>query len=218
MLMASIDAAMHWYMEEGREAFGQYLVNLKKLRSALKSQLNILKLIIPEEVYDYDISKVLISTERSNLSGEELHQKLLKKYHIQAEMVSSSYVLFMTSVADEEEFYRRLLDALIEIDGSLEKNTLPERKEREPIRPKALMSISEAMEKPKKGVPLPESMGEVSGVYLYIYPPGIPLLTPGEKISEECVCRIRSYLEDGLEVHGLTKNQEVEVLWEEYFT
>ena len=218
VLMASIDAAMHWYMEEGREAFGQYLVNLKKLRSALKSQLNILKLIIPEEVYDYDISKVLISTERSNLSGEELHQKLLKKYHIQAEMVSSSYVLFMTSVADEEEFYRRLLDALIEIDGSLEKNTLPERKERESIRPKALMSISEAMEKPKKGVPLPESMGEVSGVYLYIYPPGIPLLTPGEKISEECVCRIRSYLEDGLEVHGLTKNQEVEVLWEEYFT
>lgn len=217
VLMASIDAAMHWYMEEGREAFKKYLTNLKKLRSTLNSQLKFLKLITPEEVFDYDISKILISTEHCNLSGEELHQRLLKKYHIQSEMVSCGYVLFMTGAADEEVFYRRLLDALTEIDEGLEKNALLEKREEESIRPKAVLSISEAMERNKKSVSLPESMGEVSGAYVAVYPPGIPLLAPGEKISEECVRRIQYYLEEGLEVHGLTRNKEVEVLWEESF-
>ena len=63
-----------------------------------------------------------------------------------------------------------------------------------------------------------ESMGEISGTYVYIYPPGIPLLTPGEKISERCVRSLQYYLEVGLEVHGLTKEREIEVVWEEFFT
>lgn len=218
VLMASIDAAMHWYMEEGREAFHRYLTSLKKLRSALESQLKHLKLITPKDVFDYDISKLLISTEHCNLSGEELHQLLLKKYHIQVEMVSCDYVLLMTSAADEDSFYRRLLDALTNIDETLRESTLLEKTKEISIRPKALMSISEALEKGKKSVLLPESMGEISAAYLYIYPPGIPILTPGEKISEECVRLLQYHIEQGLTVRGLTKEEEVEVLWEEYFT
>ena len=218
VLMSSIDFAMHWYMDEGREAYKKYLADLKKLRTALKVKLNHLEILEPENVFDYDISKLLISTRKSNISGEELYKKLLKKYHIQAEMVSAKYVLFMTSIADREEDYRKLLDALLEIDEALEENSMPGKAEEEMSKPKSLMRICEAVEAKKKALPLMESMGETCGVYVYIYPPGIPLLTPGEKISERCVRSLLFYLEEGLEVHGLTKEREIEVVWEEFFT
>ena len=218
VLMASIDRAMHWYMEDGREAYKKYMADLKKLRTALKAKLNYLKVLEPEQVFDYDLSKILISTENSHISGEELHRKLLKKYHIQAEMVSAKYVLFMTSVADKEEFYRRFLDALLEIDGTLEKNPMPGKVEDEMSKPKSMMRICEAVESKKKALPLMESMGEISASYVSIYPPGIPLLTPGEKISERSVRSLQFYLEEGLEVCGLTKEREIEVVWEEFFT
>lgn len=218
VLMASIDSAMHWYTEEGREAYKAYLNRLKKLRAAFTMQLKHLTLLTPEEVFDYDISKVLLSTRNCNISGEELHRRLLKKYHIQSEMVSAHYVLFMTSVADTEEFYARFLEAVLEIDAGLEENPLPKQAMEELGRPKALMRIWEAAEKKKKSVPLLESMGEISASYVFIYPPGIPLLTPGEKISERCVRQLQYYLEEGLEVHGLTKEREIEIVWEEFFT
>ena len=218
MLMSSIDFAMHWYMDEGRETYKKYLADLKKLRTALKAKLNHLEILEPENVFDYDISKLLISTRKGNISGEELHKKLLKKYHIQAEMVSANDVLFMTSVTDKEEYFRRLLDALLEIDETLEENPMPGKAEEEMSKPKSLMRICEAIEAKKKALPLMESMGETCGVYVYIYPPGIPLLTPGEKISERCVRSLLFYLEEGLKVHGLTKEREIEVVWEEFFT
>ena len=218
VLMSSIDFAMHWYMDEGRETYKKYLADLKKLRTALKAKLTHLEILEPENVFDYDISKLLISTRKGNISGEELHKKLLKKYHIQAEMVSANDVLFMTSVTDKEEYFRRLLDALLEIDETLEENPMPGKAEEEMSKPKSLMRICEAIEAKKKALPLMESMGETCGVYVYIYPPGIPLLTPGEKISERCVRSLLFYLEEGLKVHGLTKEREIEVVWEEFFT
>ena len=218
VLMSSIDFAMHWYMEEGRETYKKYLADLKKLRTALKAKLTHLEILEPENVFDYDISKLLISARKGNISGEELHKKLLKKYHIQAEMVSANDVLFMTSVTDKEEYFRRLLDALLEIDETLEENPMPGKAEEEMSKPKSLMRICEAIEAKKKALPLMESMGETCGVYVYIYPPGIPLLTPGEKISERCVRSLLFYLEEGLKVHGLTKEREIEVVWEEFFT
>ncbi|MBO5159235.1 MAG: aminotransferase class V-fold PLP-dependent enzyme [Lachnospiraceae bacterium] len=218
VLMASIDSAMHWYVEEGREAYKKYLARLGKLRAAFKTGLKNLQLLEPENVFDYDISKVLISTKNSNISGEELHKQLVQKYHIQSEMVSAHYVLFMTSVADTDEYYRRFLDALLEIDEALQKSPMKFAEDDEMGRPKALMRICEAVEKPKKSLPLLESMGETSASYVYIYPPGIPLLTPGEKISERCVRQLQFYLEEGLEVYGLTKEREIEIVWVEFFT
>lgn len=218
VLMASIDQAMHWYMEEGREAYKAYFSRLKKLRAAFATQLKYLKLMALENVFDYDISKVLISVENANISGEELHKRLLKKYHIQSEMVSTEYVLFMTSVADTSEDYRRFLEALLEIDNTLEEKPASMQTKEELGKRKVIMPIFEAIEKTKKRVPLLESMGEVSASYVSIYPPGIPLLTPGEKVSERCVRHLQKALEEGLEIHGLSANQEIEIVWEEFFT
>ena len=217
VLIESIDHAMHWYVEEGRECFAKYLENIQKLRSVLKAQLKHLKVFLPEDVFAYDDSKTLISTRNTNISGEELKKCLEKNYGISSEVVSLNCVLILTGATDKEEIFRNILDGLLEIDVSLENPLVLNQLKNEMTRPKALLSIGEAIEKQKKSVPLLESMGEVSAVYIYIYPMGIPLLTPGEKISEGCVRSIQYYLEEGWNIHGLTKEREIEVVWEEYF-
>ncbi len=218
VLMASIDHVMHWYSEEGIESYQSYRERLKKLRRALSEKLKHLTLLTPENVFAYDVSKVLLSTEKCSISGAELHGRLLRDYHIQSEMVSAEYVLFMTSVADKEEAYKRFLEAVFEIDTVLEDSSVPKQRMGEFGKPKACMRIGEAAEKKKKAVPLFDGMGEISASYVFIYPPGIPLLAPGEKISERCVRQLQYYLEENLEVYGLTKEREIEIVWEEFFT
>ena len=214
----SVDHAMNWYVEEGRESFKKYLGNLKKLRAAMTAQLENLKLLTLENVFDHDISKVVISTRETGISGKELHKKLLEKHHFQADLACMDYVVFTTSVSDKEQDYGHFLEAVFKIDGEFEK-TSPSKIDEDSLgNPKALMSIYEAVEKNRKSVSLPDSMGEVSASYVWIDPPGIMLLTPGEKISERCVRCLENYLEEGLEVCGLTKEKEIEVVWEEFFT
>ena len=133
-------------------------------------------------------------------------------------MVSSDYVLFMTSVADTDEFYDRFLKALLKIDRELETaaalKTVPESQ----VRPKLSMEISLAAEKNKKAVPLLESVGKISASYVVVYPPGIPILTPGEIIDSQCTDMLRRDLENHLEVLGLTEEGEIEIVWEKSFT
>lgn len=218
VLMASIDSAMYWYEEEGKRAYGNYLIRLRRLRASLEKELCHLQLLTPCRAFDYDISKILISTRSCNLSAAELHQRLLKNDRIQSEMVSSDYVLFMTSVADTDEFYDRFLKALLKIDRELETaaalKTVPESQ----VRPKLSMEISLAAEKNKKAVPLLESVGKISASYVVVYPPGIPILTPGEIIDSQCADMLRRDLENHLEVLGLTEEGEIEIVWEKSFT
>ena len=218
MLLESIDDAMHWYVEKGRESYKEYLDNLKKLRIALGAQLKHLKVVMPENVFDYDLSKTLISTRNTSISGEEFCKCLNEKYDISSEVVSLDCVLLFTNPKYKKEDYRKILDVILEIDTGLEKQLALNHSKIEMTKPKALMTIGEAVEKKKKAMPLLESMGEISAVYIYIYPMGIPLLTPGEKISERCVTSIQYYLEEGWEIHGLTKEREIEIVWEEFFT
>ncbi len=72
-----------------------------------------------EEAFDWDDSKLVIFAERAGMTGDELHQILLKKYHLQMEMVSGYYVLGMTSLMDEDEGLERLAGALHEIDAKV---------------------------------------------------------------------------------------------------
>lgn len=218
VLMASIDLCMHWVEDQGKEAMKEYIKNLQCLRRNLRENLKHLKLIEPENVFDYDPSKILISTAECEMTGEMLHRRLLEDYQIQSEMVSAEYVLFMTSVADIPEFYQRFFKSLLEIDQFLEPVDLQKVKMPVSGEPVAVLSISEAVTKKKKQISIMDSMGEISASYILLYPPGIPLVTPGEMISERCVREILRYLEEGLEVHGLTKEKEIEVIWEESFT
>lgn len=186
----------------------RYLDRLRTLRGRL-GKLRGLRLVDETlvgrlGVYDLDLSKVVVSTAGTGLTGAQLDQMLRTEYGLEMEMCGADYVTAITSVMDSEEGLERLERALTEIDGRLE--TAGERAEDVAGRslPKAdiICSISRAMDGETQNVALAESCGCISGEYIYIYPPGIPIVAPGEEISREVLDLVFDYMRQGLPVQG----------------
>ncbi len=200
VLMASIDEALRWVGENGPE-FERFWRELREFRGELK-KLQRLRLI---EAEGMDESKILISTAGAGISGNELAGRLRREYGIETEMACCSYICAITSVADGKKEFRRFLDALQELDRKLPTERTAYQKETVlPAQP--VYTISRAEEMEKVSCPLGESVGRVSGAFVIPYPPGIPVLAPGERITEEIAERLFECSAKGLEVYGLEGN------------
>lgn len=122
-------------------------------------------------------------------------------------MESENYVLGIASVCDTKEGMERLVSAIEEIDR---REGLKERREEEEKEACAyakmvqMTSISQAMDAAQERCHLDESIGRVSGEFAYLYPPGTPILVPGEQITGHFVRNVRRYLEQGFELQGLS--------------
>lgn len=157
-----------------------------------------------------DIGKLIISTKETSLSGRKLYDILLNRYGLQLEMASESYVLAMFTVNDNQEGYQRMTQALLEIDKEMEKerdlkdcdnlktemqNIIPE--------PVCQIPLAEAWDKEKELVALSDSVGSCAAEFVNLYPPGVPVLAPGEQITEEICDKIKCWLDGGLAVQGV---------------
>ena len=139
---------------DGNEMFREFTKILEKTRRRL-SECKYIRLVSPEigtaGVFDYDRSKLLFSTRYASMTGSELAQILLEKYHIQVEMETEHYVLALAAVGDSEEGFERLCQAIEEID---QEEAQKKKEKREAEEPKAgrtaytslsqFMSITEA--------------------------------------------------------------------------
>ena len=181
-------------------------------------------------VAGWDQSKIVVSTMRAkDFHGEELAEMLRKNYHLEMEMTAPEYVIAMTSVLDTDEGFERLTKALLEIDeellkaeekrrktvsetGDQKENTVRERAEKNCkasetlqsriLRPNETMSICEAMDANTGRTALQNTVGKVSAEFIYLYPPGIPIIAPGEVFTREIVEMIEAYKKAGLLVQG----------------
>ena len=161
-----------------------------------------------QEIYDLDISKIVISAKQTKMSGRDLEKKLREEYHLQMEMQSGFYVLGMTSIMDTPEGFERLYAALKEIDEGLP--SVPKEQTEDTVRlirnlytiKEKKMEMHEAMELPAKTVSLEKAIGEVSADLLSLYPPGIPILLPGEIIEKNFINNIRKTLKMRLNLQG----------------
>lgn len=213
ILMASMDACMEKMSSDGNEMFREFTKILEKARRRL-SECKYIRLVSPEigtaGVFDYDRSKLLFSTRYASMTGSELAQILLEKYHIQVEMETEHYVLALAAVGDSEEGFERLCQAIEEID---QEEAQKKKEKREAEEPKAgrtaytslsqFMSITDAMESESEIRKLEESVGRISAEFGYLYPPGIPLIVPGEQITGQFIRNMRIYMEEGLYLQGL---------------
>ena len=142
------------------------------------------------------------------VNGVVLGEILHKEYGQMMEMAAGNYVIAMTSVADTKEAFEALYQALEAIDSQLteldenaDNNSeggvnyalLSERK----------MTIAEAKESSLTEQSLEEAQGYICGEYIYIYPPGIPLIVPGEVLSAEVLGEINKAIDLGLNIKGL---------------
>jgi len=147
---------------------------------------------------------------------------LLEKYHIQLEMAAETYVLGIITMCDTKEGFDRLAEALLEIDESIAKtmtavsdeekdndssdgrNNFSEWKKYEED---IVYSLAEVREKCTKEILIEMAEGCVCADYVNLYPPGIPLLLPGERIRREHIALINRYLEKDMHVQGVTDNR-----------
>ncbi|HHV09281.1 MAG TPA: aminotransferase class I/II-fold pyridoxal phosphate-dependent enzyme [Clostridiales bacterium] len=193
------------YKMEDQELAGHKIINHKPANN------------IPGEkhgIYDVDRSKITVSVRGTGLTGHELQVLLREKYHIELEMAASEYALAMTSIADTEEGLTRFAKALGSIDRMLgDRGRISSVKERTDCReygdfPKAgaelILLPGEAMESQSETVKLPESAGRISAAFISQFPPGVPLLVPGERIDAELVRYIEKVKNEGITITGLT--------------
>ncbi len=184
VLLASIDRCIHLLEKHRDELFQNYVNRLQKAKEVLRG-LKKLRLI---EMESMEPSKLLISTKYAKITAKELYERLLNEYHIQMEMVAPSYVLAMTSVGDSEEGFARLSEALLEIDEKIQEKTSNS------------IDVNDIM---LERLPLPQmakTESERAGKFYYLYPPGIPFVTPEEKITDEIQACMNRYKKKGFEV------------------
>ena len=218
LFMAGMDTCVRMLKKDGNKLFAEYNGMLDEFYKSV-ADLNYLHVLNKKDlskadVYDWDDSKIVIFTEKAGMTGQTLHEKLLNNYHLQMEMVSGYYVLGMTSIMDEKEGLLRLSKALHEIDDEVEKEDILLAKpfkmpfagnqfiEKMYQKNASRLQIYEALEKPAKEVSFSEAVNQISAEYIYLYPPGIPVIVPGEVITADLLKRIEDCMEMGLMVEG----------------
>lgn len=183
----------------------------------------------------WDIGKLVISVKGTSMTGQQLYDTLRDEYHLQMEMASATYVLAMMTIMDTEEGWQRLADAIVQIDDRIEEgittdiyeesaspNNLESQKtvrrtgekkiEAEKTEPEIRMTPARAFYSSQEEVPLDESVGQTMADFIYLYPPGIPLLVPGEVMSEALLQEIQDSIRMGLQVHGITDAGNIPVI------
>ena len=218
------------YMKEEKEQLAQYVDNLKIFRKKCE-QLQKIELLDQKKLgcFAYDNGKLVFSVKNCGINGKELFHLLYDKYHIELEMENLTYGIAMTSVCDTKENFEKLWAAISEIDrmcdcrekqNELEKEIQTEgwigenfvTKNLKFVYPPKMMESWQCRGRQVENIKLSDAVGRISGKYVMIYPPGVPILVPGEKILKETVENISQYLYNGYNVLGLSKEDQVQVL------
>lgn len=223
VLMASIQESLLYMKRYGRQRLEYMKEQLKDLCNAVKACKHIAIANrgndgIEAEGNMWDPSKIIIYCKDQSISGKELYDILLNRYHLQMEMAAMDYVLAMFTVADTKEAYTRLGNAICEIDHLIDENYVSRAcsvlRQNQLLIPITAKGLRETMDKPKKEVMLEDAIGAVAAEFVNAYPPGIPVLVPGEMIGLEQLARITEMIKLGLNVQGITKKGTILVLWE----
>lgn len=207
ILMSSIQECLNILENQGKELFEKYSKNLKKFYDDTKNleKLKILGNIVAENL-PYDKGKIVVITKNTNITGKELAEVLRKKYKIEVEMSSINYIIAMTSICDSEENFERLITALKEIDREIAFEDNKKTKYIFEIPSKA-KGINEAIfSESSKVINIKEAKGKISKEYVWVYPPGVPLITPGEIFDEAVIKKLLEFEASDIEVRTSSGN------------
>lgn len=173
-----------------------------------------------------DPVKMVILTEHpypseTYMNGYQLAEILRKEYHLEVEMASDNYIIAIFTIMDKPEGINRLAEALCEIDRGLRNGALTDagqvpdsedliNYQNYPL--ETVVGIREAMEGMAEEVEPEAAADRVTAEFINLYPPGIPIAVPGERLDEEVLKAIGRYRGQGLAVHGLSQAGRVYVL------
>lgn len=197
VLMGSIDYAMEIMSKNGNSLYRDFCIRTVRLKEELLKLRNIKYIskdsLIKQGAFDFDESKVLISSGRSGLSGKQIYDILRLDYKLQPEMAAGNYVLLMTTLFDTDEGIERLSNALFEIDKRCENKEYAFDVDDESIDPEDEVHIAK----------LKECLNRQSEKTVFAYPPGIPIVVAGEIVTDDVVKEITKAAENRLDLKWL---------------
>ncbi|AMJ41606.1 arginine decarboxylase [[Clostridium] propionicum DSM 1682] len=176
------------YAREEINAIGDYYAYSKEL-------------INGDSVFDFDTTKLSVNTLDLGLAGIEVYDLLRDEYGIQIEFGDLGNILAYISVGDKNKNIERLISALSEI-RRIYKNDNKDMLDTEYISPTVVISPQKAFYADKMSLPLAECNGKVCTEFVMCYPPGIPILAPGERITREIIAYIQYAKEKGCVITG----------------
>ncbi|MDO5294712.1 MAG: aminotransferase class I/II-fold pyridoxal phosphate-dependent enzyme [bacterium] len=205
LLMSSLDISRKNLALHGKEIFGK----VSELAEYARNEINEIgdyyayskELINGDSIYDFDHTKLSINTLPIGLAGIEVYDLLRDEYDIQIEFGDLGNILAYISVGDRPRDLERLVGALSEIRRRFKKEKA-NLFTHEYINPVVVHSPQYAFYAEKCSVPIMESAGKVSAEFVMCYPPGIPILTPGEQITEDILDYIQYAKEKGCSLTG----------------
>ena len=205
LLLSSLDISRKRLALGGRDIFAQTV----EMAEYARSEINEIggyyayskELINGDSIYDFDISKLSIYTLPIGLAGIEVYDLLRDEYDIQIEFGDIGNVLAYISVGDRKRDIERLISALAEIKRRFGKDGA-DMLTQEYISPVVSETPRKAFYAAKRSLPLNGAAGEVCSEFVMCYPPGIPILAPGELITPEIIEYIKYAKEKGCQMTG----------------
>ena len=156
-----------------------------------------------------DPCKVVVSTASTHMTGKELYDILLENYHIQPEMAGENEVVFILTGMDTEEGLEALLWSLAAVEGFLADGTFQGQNPKivfpQTTHPETCCGIREAWDDASESLSLAECAGRICAEPVIPYPPGTPLLVPGERIDETMCGRLQALAGAGYRVRGMDR-------------
>ena len=184
LLLASLDIARLQMELDGREKISKAVALSKVLRAGIK-KIHGLKTFDAVKNFSLDATKVTVNVQNLGLTGQEAEEILRHELKVQCELSDAANLLFLITFADDAETISKLIDALKLLPRRLKKFSPSPIICKEIL--KAELSPRETFYSPVEVVPLRKSIGRICAEEITFYPPGIPLLMPGEKISAQVV-------------------------------
>jgi len=194
LLMASIDGCVRLMAERGRELAEDWAEKMKRFRMKLRP--GYLRLL---EAPGMDPGKITVLTREAGLTGFRLAE-LLRERGIEPEMSAPCHVVLMTGMFTKESDLEKLSAALEEIGEKRWGDPLPELPAL-PELPEAVLPMGRALVMTSEEA-LPRE-GDISGGYIWMYPPGIPLLAPGEAVDARWLSHFEMLSASGAELKGV---------------
>ncbi len=217
-ILASIDAARMQMATEGEALWSRAVELAEQARAQLTATPGLRcmgpEILQRESVHDFDRTRLTVSAADLGWAGFELEWELREHYHIAVEAADSLNIVMNITHADTGHSTDRLVGALREIAGRGPLSRDGEPVGRGPAAARAALSLAlppsaqplvsprEAFFSPSRTLPLRDCVGAVSAEMVTPYPPGIPVLGPGEPVTQTVVAFLEEVRARGLVVHG----------------
>ncbi len=211
-ILASIDAARMQVVKYGLKVFGKLIKYCEQAREEINKLPNIFTLVrkeIQSEYYDLDLTKLTINVTKTGLPGYKIEEILATEYKIQVDCADMFNLVAITGFGTTKEDIEKLVFAITDISKKYSGKHKFWKLQLPPLTTEVVMLPRDAFFSTNtKRVPLKKAVGHISAQVLTPYPPGLPVLTPGERITKEVV----NYLQELASFTVRVSGQESELL------